>query len=68
MQNDENIEVLNDFQKLYKVGFRCVYYEIDEDIDSFTAYLKNFETEKIEILQCSTEEGNYLMKYINKLN
>lgn len=68
MINDENIAALRDFQDLYKLGYRCVYFERDENKDSFTAYLKNFETEKVRVLQCSTEEGDFLMKYINKLN
>jgi len=65
---DESIGALRDFQELYKGGYRCVYFEVDEEINSFTAYLKNFDTEKIKVLQCTTEEGNSLMKYINKLN
>ena len=60
--------VTDKFKRLYEDGYRCINYETDEKGHLFTVYLKNFENEKTETLECNAEDGAILKKHIDRLS
>lgn len=68
MNREFSDTVTDRFKELYDDGYRCINYEIDEKERSFTVYLKNFESEKIETLKCNAEEGAILKKHVDRIS
>ncbi|KAB3533818.1 hypothetical protein F8154_10345 [Alkaliphilus pronyensis] len=67
MKEFTDVPIVKDFKEAYKNGFRCVYYEEDQNSDNFNVYLKNFETEKTKTIKSTKEEGEILKKYLNSI-
>lgn len=42
-------KVLEELKQKYNEGFRCIY--VDKTKDSYTLHLKNFSTEKVELIE-----------------
>lgn len=68
MNREFSDTVTDRFKRLYDDGYKCINYEIDGKKHIFTVYLKNFESEKIETLECNAEEGTALKKHIDRLS
>ena len=60
-----NYDSLNELQKLYDKGFRCIKYE-DKDNDEMDVYLKNFENEESRHMKFkSSVDKAYVTNYVN---
>lgn len=60
--------IIDRFKNLYDGGYRCINYEVNEKNNLFTVYLKNFERETTETLECNSEDGIILRNYIDGLS
>ncbi len=62
VNNDNSLEEL---QKLYDDGFRCIKYE-DANDDEMKVYLKNFETEESREMRIKSYLNKaYVTNYVN---
>ena len=56
----------NQLKNLYEDGFRCIYF--DSENDGHTIYLKNFDSEKSEVVELTNDDDfNQFQDYINVL-
>ncbi|MDR5659237.1 hypothetical protein RH915_07015 [Serpentinicella sp. ANB-PHB4] len=62
-----NSEPIKNFKAYYDTGYRCILYEVDQQDNLFTVYLKNFNTEDTRVLKYTPDDGYVLKNYIDRL-
>lgn len=56
----------NKLKDLYEDGYRCIYHDCVDN--SYTIYLKNFDSENSEVVELSdSEEFTQFQNYMNDL-
>lgn len=56
----------NYIKELYEDGYRCIYHNSEND--THTIYLKNFDSEKSEVVELNQlEDFSQFQNYVNEL-
>lgn len=65
MEIDNKNPLIRDVKELLDKGYRCIYYEVDDEDSTLKIHLKNFDLEKVKVLSCNQSEIAELKELID---